>query len=227
MPYGSGERVTYAKATPFEGFERDFKGLRVIIEMDDHLQSVWPAGLDSFDEWCVAHPPRLDLFMVSKADVPIRKGLSVEGMVSIFARKMLAAMPDEYRHEPELALASGHDGLDFTRRLLAGAAEPDRIIVVSTQQVRDLEHLIDPILVLEEGQIVFQHSVEEISCSLTTAAAHDGLDAIYTEGAGSPGARALVAGSEESADSAVDIELLFSAIVQDPVRVEEAFSNAR
>ena len=84
MPYGSGERVTYAKATPFEGFERDFKGLRVIIEMDDHLQSVWPAGLDSFDEWCVAHPPRPDLFMVSKADVPIRKGLSVEGMVSIF-----------------------------------------------------------------------------------------------------------------------------------------------
>ena len=113
------------------------------------------------------------------------------------------------------------------RRLLAGAAEPDRIIVVSTHQVRDLEHLIDPILVLEEGQIVFQHSVEEISCSLTIAAVHDGLDAIYTEGAGSPGARALVAGSEESADSAVDIELLFNAIVQDPVRVEEAFSNAR
>ena len=34
-----------------------------------------------------------------------------------------AAMPQEYRAEPELALQSGIDGLDFTRRLLAEAGD--------------------------------------------------------------------------------------------------------
>ncbi len=35
----------------------------------------------------------------------------------------IASMPQEYQHEPELALASGNDGLDFTRRLLREAAQ--------------------------------------------------------------------------------------------------------
>ncbi|MDF0535433.1 50S ribosomal protein L3 N(5)-glutamine methyltransferase [Shewanella yunxiaonensis] len=35
----------------------------------------------------------------------------------------LANMPEEYHHEPKLGLASGNDGLDITRRILAQAAD--------------------------------------------------------------------------------------------------------
>ncbi|HAZ79859.1 MAG TPA: 50S ribosomal protein L3 N(5)-glutamine methyltransferase [Porticoccaceae bacterium] len=35
----------------------------------------------------------------------------------------LSEMPDEYKHEPPIALASGNDGLDFTRQLLQQAAD--------------------------------------------------------------------------------------------------------
>ena len=45
----------------------------------------------------------------------------------------LASMPEEYQHEPALALASGNDGLDFTRRLLKEAERyltQDGVLVV-------------------------------------------------------------------------------------------------
>ncbi len=51
------------------------------------------------------------------------------------------ALPAEYRHEPALALAAGHDGLDVVRRILAEAANhlnPGGFIVIEVGHNRDL-----------------------------------------------------------------------------------------
>lgn len=45
----------------------------------------------------------------------------------------LASMPQEYHAEPEIGLGSGHDGLDFTRRLLSEASDylhDDGVLIV-------------------------------------------------------------------------------------------------
>jgi ribosomal protein L3 glutamine methyltransferase len=52
----------------------------------------------------------------------------------------MATLPAEYRREPELALASGEDGLDLTRAILAAAREhlrPDGLLIVEIGHNRE------------------------------------------------------------------------------------------
>ena len=52
----------------------------------------------------------------------------------------MAALPDEYRREPEMALASGTDGLDFARILLTEAGRhltPEGVLVVEIGNNKD------------------------------------------------------------------------------------------
>jgi ribosomal protein L3 glutamine methyltransferase len=53
----------------------------------------------------------------------------------------VAALPEEYLHEPELALGSGDDGLDATRQILAHASRhlnPHGVLVVEIGHNRDM-----------------------------------------------------------------------------------------
>lgn len=61
----------------------------------------------------------------------------------------VAALPPEYLHEPEMALGSGDDGLDFTRLILAHAREhltDDGILVVEIGHNRDVLEAAYPTL---------------------------------------------------------------------------------
>ena len=59
----------------------------------------------------------------------------------------MAALPEEYRREPELALASGEDGLDFVRILLKETAKhlaPKGLLIVEIGHNRDALELAFP-----------------------------------------------------------------------------------
>ena len=95
------------------------------------------------------------------------------------------------------------------RKLIASVLNDERCIIISTHQVRDLDNLIDSVLVLHERQIVLAQSLDEIaekvSFGITTS-----TDYIYAE-EGMGGVNAITINTDGSY-SKVDMELLFNAI---------------
>lgn len=72
-----------------------------------------------------------------------------------------------------LLLDEPTNGLDIPsksqfRKLLAGSLTEDKAIVIATHQVRDLENLIDTVIILDAGRIVAQQSVCESPQNLET-----------------------------------------------------------
>ncbi len=74
-------------------------------------------------------PIRSDLFR----DLPKEKYNLIVSNPPYVDAEDIGDMPDEYHHEPAIGLASGRDGLDLTKRILANAADyltEDGLLVV-------------------------------------------------------------------------------------------------
>ncbi len=87
----------------------------------------------------------------------------------------------------------------------------DSTIVISTHQVRDLENIIDPIIILDRQDVLLNASLEEISRKLYFdygTQLHQ--ESLYSEQL--PGGFIQVYPNAEGADSKVNIEALFNAV---------------
>jgi len=123
------------------------------------------------------------------------------------------------------------NGLDIPskgqfRRMVASAIDDDRCLVISTHQVRDLDSLIDSITIMDNHEIVFNESIENITKKLlfkfvdrnetdeTVIYSEDSLRGLYQ-----------VRENKTGEESKVDIELLFNAIFADKKRIKQLFST--
>ncbi len=139
-----------------------------------------------------------------------------------------------------LALASGArtilldeptNGLDIPskmqfRKVLAAAASEDRIIMVSTHQIRDLENLIDPILIMDKGKMPFQLDSEQISSGLHSARLNDltASNIVFAQ-RDTLGWSAIMAGPVVANTMPADLELLFNAAITQPDRLAAAIAG--
>ena len=111
----------------------------------------------------------------------------------------------------------------FRSALMKYTAE-DSTIVISTHQVRDLENIIDPIIILDRRDVLLNASLEQIAEKLyfdygTTL--HP--ESLYSEQL--PGGFIQVLPNTEGADSKVSIEALFNTVHKHKELVKNLFSH--
>ena len=123
------------------------------------------------------------------------------------------------------------NGLDIPsksqfRKLAAAALNEDKIFVISTHQVRDLENLIDTVVVIENGKIMFNENIGAISEKLSFEQNLNGVpenDILYMEEIS--GKKTGVVKNRTGRETRVDLELLFNGIVKNAHVFNNEFRN--
>lgn len=100
----------------------------------------------------------------------------------------------------------------------------DSTIVISTHQVRDLENIIDPIIILDRQDVLLNASVEEITSKLYFdygTLLHP--ESLYSEQL--PGGFIQVYPNTTGEDSKINVEALFNAVHKNKELIKGMFSN--
>lgn len=123
------------------------------------------------------------------------------------------------------------NGLDIMsksqfRKVLAGAIHENKCIIISTHQVKDLEALIDFITIIDEGKILFNHSINTILDQLTFKLSFDETyfeKALYAESFLT--GHAVILPNEENESGKIDLELLYKAVVTNGPELNKQFNQ--
>ena len=108
------------------------------------------------------------------------------------------------------------NGLDIPskaqfRKAVMKYTREDSTLLISTHQVRDLENIIDPIIILDKQDVLLNASIEEISKKLHFDYSSEKRGgALYSEMI--PGANVQVSLNTEGEESKVNIEALFNTV---------------
>lgn len=100
----------------------------------------------------------------------------------------------------------------------------DSTIVISTHQVRDLENIIDPIIILDRQDVLLNATVEEITSKLYFdygTQLHP--ESLYSEQL--PGGFIQVYPNSTGEDSKINVEALFNAVHKNKELIKGMFSN--
>ena len=126
-----------------------------------------------------------------------------------------------------LLLDEPTNGLDIPskadfRRILSERVGDEQTIIISTHQVKDVENLIDPIIIISNNNVLLNASVEQITEKFYFEyGGQQRPDALYSEMM--PGGFLNVMVNNGMGESQINIEGLFNAVLRNQGTIRQLF----
>ena len=143
-------------------------------------------------------------------------------------RKKVAITLALAAHTPLDLMDEPTNGLDIPskatfRRLVASLIDDNQTVIISTHQVRDLESLIDTVLILDQRQILLNKTLNEIGEKLYFGPLLPEEKALYSEP--TPQGTIGVTARDGKEETAVSLELLFNAAITYPKEIQRIMNS--
>lgn len=143
-------------------------------------------------------------------------------------RKKVAITLALAAHTPLLLMDEPTNGLDIPskatfRRLVASLIDDNQTVIISTHQVRDLESLIDTVLILDQRQILLNKTLNEIGEKLYFGPLLPEEKALYSEP--TPQGTIGVTARDGKEETAVSLKLLFNAAITYPKEIQRIMNS--
>jgi len=121
------------------------------------------------------------------------------------------------------------NGLDIPsksqfRKVIATGFREDQVVIISTHQIRDLSNLIESVIIIEDGKIIFSKDVFEVEEKIlfTKSLSSDSKpDCLYSEMV--TGGYVHLLPNPKNEPSEVELEALFNAIISNKESLQNLF----
>ena len=119
------------------------------------------------------------------------------------------------------------NGLDIPsksqfRKLVTTGMTDEKMMLISTHQVRDISEILDHVTIIDKSNVLLNTSIADVMSRLAFRPMHEGDQPLFT--LPSVMGSLVVVPTQPGEETAVDLEMLFNATLQNPDAINQLFN---
>ena len=122
------------------------------------------------------------------------------------------------------------NGLDIPsksqfRKLVSSGMTDDKMMLISTHQVRDISEILDHVTIIDQSKVLLNAPITDVTRRLAFRPMREGDNPLFVQS--SVMGSLVVVPADPDEETAVDLEMLFNATLQNPDAINQLFNASK